>query len=748
MNIKQRIGLCSILLTSTIVHADIGGKVSVGDEGLAGIAVTAYPGGTTTTATDGTWSLATSGKVRVEFTNIPYYLKESTGESSVQFIDGNKSDVNLALYSPSAYTEDGSNSDIAMSFQPNSNLTGNIPVLKVLTPTPDTEINDIPTNTSGDIAINKMGAVWGLAYDATHKTLYASAVVRRYSALGEKGTGAIYKIDRSDPANPVVTPFTTISNTGTIPSNADRHLTNDSTQPSHDTIFNQVGRIGLGDLDISEDGTKLYTINLNTNQLVEIDISSKAQTTYDIGNPIEGCNNNDVKSWAIGQKNGEVYVGSVCTTDTSKGAAISKLNGATFTVIHKIPLDMKGESSIPTGDGTSATKDSLPDNNRWRTWISDYNDLFKKDNNGAMRVSYPAPILSDIVFTEDSGMVLGFSDRTAMQAGIYNYSPDSNDNTIYKYDASGDIYKVCKTATGYINEGENEECQQHDTGAEFKEFFNEEEWAGGTHKEIALGGLAYQQGSHNVITTAFDPVSDGSYDTSGVIWMNTIEGTRTAAQVMAGGENNPSYNGKAGGIGDVEFLNAPAPTEIGNRVWFDENANCVQDGNETGIKGVTLNLYASNNCTGTVEQTTTTDNTGHYTFPVNAGTTYSVCIDDIATQNPLKDTSLTCNSGGTAINNSDATLTGGSARIEVHPLSIGANDHSFDFGFRPSATPATPAIPVTPAPDNNRTVNHSDGNCSCHGYNEDSTPALNGLGTLTLIFLTSLSAFLFRKEIE
>jgi len=737
MNIKQRIGLCSILLTSTVVQADIGGKVSVGDEGLAGIAVTAYPGGTTTTATDGSWSLATSGKVRIEFTNIPDYLKESIGESSVQFIDGNKSGVNLALYNPAEYSS-GSNSDIAMTFQPSSALNDTALAMKILS---KDEIavtdSELPVINEGDILFGKMGAVWGLAYDATHKTLYASAVVRRYSALGEGGIGAIYKIDRDNPTNPTL--FTTVTGTGSIPSNASRSLASNPSLPSHDKVFNEVGRTGLGDLDISEDGTKLYTINLKENQLVEIEIAHpENQKTYDIGNPFGVCS--DVKSWGIGEKNGEVYVGSVCTTDTAKGAAISKLNGTTFTVIHKIPLDMKGENSTDGGK-------KLANNARWRTWITNPTELF---DGAGTRASYPAPILSDIIFTENSGMILGFSDRTAMQAGIYNYSPIGDDDHTYRYDASGDIYRVCKTAAGYINEGKNG-CDQHTKDSQFPEFFTDEQWGNPIrHKETALGGLAYQQGSNTVISTAFDPVTNNDFekevDTSGIIGFDTTQGTQKMGQIMVGKHGNRTYNGKAGGIGDVEFLNDPAPTEIGNRVWFDENANCIQDGNETGIKGVVLNLYASDNCTGTVEQTTTTDNTGHYTFPVNAGTTYSVCIDDIATQNPLKDTNLTCNSGGTAINNSDATVTGGSARIVVDPLSIGANDHSFDFGFRPTATPATPVTPIPP--ENNNTVSHTDGNCSCHGYNEDSTPALNGLGALTLIFLTSLSAFLFRKEIE
>jgi len=783
MNKRLSVGLCSMLLTSVFIQADISGTVykdiplngtipnkyglkDSNEKGLSGITITAYDSdnnvvATTNSDSNGTWSLNTNGKVRVEFTNIPSYLKESKGQSSVQFVDDNTENINLALYTPSEYATE-INNNIAMTLQPNA-IAVNGASLKIMDKDtiPNGESNsDIETT---DTPIEETGSVWGLAYNNTDNTFYTTAVVRRHVAVGEKGTGAIYQ--RKDGQT---TLFTTVENTGTLPNNRDEDL-------GHDPVFDEVGRVGLGDIDISSDGTKLYTINLNTNALIAIDIKNpENKTSYPIGNPFTSCS--DVRSWGIGQHNGKIYVGSVCTTDKTKGAYISEFNGSSFTPYHNIPLDMKGENSLDANQLSNSNVQVWPDNQRWEAWITDYSTtLFNKDNN-ITRSSLPTPILSDIVFDENENMLLGFIDRTALQTATNNLSPNSNDTKFYKYDSAGDIYKVCKTTSGYINEGQ-EGCAQHDLNAispAYPEFFVDEEWNGdiansARHKEIALGGLAYLQGSQSLVSSAFDPTSldATTYNTSGLIWMNTIEGTKTAGQKIVGGQSDLSYNGKSGGIGDIEILTPAAPTEIGNRVWFDANSNCIQDANESGIAGVTINLYASSDCTGLVSETTTTNEDGLYSFSVDAGTTYSVCIDGIEEQSPLEGKKLTCNDKGTALNNSDAINADDDAQITVAPLATGANDHSLDFGFAEKEAltvdpvePVTPVEPVEPVEpieptepvvvitDNNRTVATVDDTCNCDGYTEDSTPALSLWSMMILISLTSFMAFLFRKEID
>ncbi|MFX7844755.1 SdrD B-like domain-containing protein, partial [Acinetobacter baumannii] len=72
--------------------------------------------------------------------------------------------------------------------------------------------------------------------------------------------------------------------------------------------------------------------------------------------------------------------------------------------------------------------------------------------------------------------------------------------------------------------------------------------------------------------------------------------------------------GKASGLGDIEIISSPAPIEIGNRVWFDANGNGIQDADENGIAGVTVQLRQG----ATVIATATTDASGNYYFSSDA----------------------------------------------------------------------------------------------------------------------------------
>ena len=49
---------------------------------------------------------------------------------------------------------------------------------------------------------------------------------------------------------------------------------------------------------------------------------------------------------------------------------------------------------------------------------------------------------------------------------------------------------------------------------------------------------------------------------------------------------------------------------LNNYIWSDTNKNGIQDNNESGINGLTVNLYNSLDCTGAIFNTTTTINGG------------------------------------------------------------------------------------------------------------------------------------------
>jgi uncharacterized repeat protein (TIGR01451 family) len=717
------VSFVGFILSGTNAWADVSGTVyrdlpvngttlntygikDANESGVEGVTVTvtdssgAVVGAPVTTDANGDWAVAgTSGDIRVEFTTIPAYLESSPVNSgsntTVQFIaDGDT--ANLGLHNPADYA--GSTADIGMTFQVNnSGADQSLFTVRVLrnADVPGVTVAGLPTDgvsdnnglqtehpIKGDKVgfIHETGSVWGLAFNRNTQDIYVSAAVRRFTAMGPSGTGAIYKIDNANN----VSLFTTVANTGSLMDNTSRGLSDDPALPSNDPVFDEVGRIALGDLDMSADGTELYTINVNTNEFVTIDIANPGtQNTYAIGNPFGvGCPATDVTSWGIGQHDGDIYVGSVCTTDVAAGAYVSQFDGTGFTPFHQIPLDMDGETSanyVHVGTMGLTPK-------RWRTWITDYNDLFHN-----FRVSYPAPILSDIEFDEDNGMIIGLIDRTAMQAGWLNYSPDPADTFAYYHDSSGDIVRVCHVGGAYFNEG-HANCPQNPVGPanpphpQVPEYFDGDEWVP-YHSEISMGGLAYQQGSGSILFSAFDSVDrgydgvDDNFTASGIKWLNTTSGASMSGIRMAGGGDDSiamDYMGKAGGVGDVEYLNPPAPLEIGNRVWEDTNGNGIQDAGEAGIDGVVVTL----NCGG-ADFTQTTTNGGQYLF-TDANVTGGIPRDTdctISVPTSVNGQALTTQTSAT-----DETLGSnpdvGTGSFTFRTGLAGQNNHTYDIGYR------------------------------------------------------------------
>ena len=74
------------------------------------------------------------------------------------------------------------------------------------------------------------------------------------------------------------------------------------------------------------------------------------------------------------------------------------------------------------------------------------------------------------------------------------------------------------------------------------------------------------------------------------------------------------------GVGVTQILVQP-PAGIGDRVWWDENENGIQDSSEQGIAGVTVHLLSSG---GTQLASTITDTQGNYWFDDRSSGTYVV----------------------------------------------------------------------------------------------------------------------------
>jgi hypothetical protein len=131
-----------------------------------------------------------------------------------------------------------------------------------------------------------------------------------------------------------------------------------------------------------------------------------------------------------------------------------------------------------------------------------------------------------------------------------------------------------------------------------------------------------------------DPVTINS---SGLLWFSVAEGTK----VLPGADFIPLENSgtatfkKASGMGDVELLCDFAPVSLGDRVWWDEDEDGLQDPGEPGIAGVTVRLYDAD---GVLVATTVTDADGRYLFTSADGlrpdVAYTVRFDEPADYGP------------------------------------------------------------------------------------------------------------------
>ena len=142
---------------------------------------------------------------------------------------------------------------------------------------------------------------------------------------------------------------------------------------------------------------------------------------------------------------------------------------------------------------------------------------------------------------------------------------------------------------------------------------------------------------------------------------NTATGV-TAITTLTSGENDLTWD--AGVV-------LHAKVSIGDRVWLDCDADGIQDGNEIGVSGVTVNLL---NGSGAVIDTTTTDYLGNYLFDELTSGDYAVQV--------VKPNGYSFTSKDQGVDDSkDSDVDATTGKTIVTTLSPGENDMSWDAGL-------------------------------------------------------------------
>ena len=703
--------------------------------GVAGIEVMLYNAAnkvvaTGTTDLEGQYLFAnlSDNKYRVEF-NIPEgmgsYTKASVSginnQTTVQFVaPGNC--ANLGVGNPSRYCDATPHliTPCYISGEPTSGGTAGAGEVLVSYPyaagASKTDVNVLAVN-------SEMGSTWGVAYARTSQDVFAAAMMKRHAGFGALGIGGIYRVNHADPTNPVVEEWLDLAAEGVnVGSDPRTYLLPDAAdKSSHDAAaFDAVGKIGLGDIDLSEDEKTLYVLNLNNNgSIVAVDIENKTVTkNIPIPNPALGCgSSDDVRPWALSVYKGAIYVGFVCSGQTAGGGDmqffIQKYDGSTFTTVVNESLNY--EKGFVHASYNKTGPPEVCKN--WETWIADFSEMHTAGvTSSGPRWCRPQPILSDIEFDVDGSMILAFMDRTGHQTGYQQATTDVNDSTLGHGYVGGDILRVYNNNGTYVLESGGKTLDGKGAGLNNLpgsvngdtivqgpgggEFYNGEAFISAgkhIHQETTLGGITFSQNDNAVALNVMDPEQ---YFSGGTMWLNNTTGEkeRTFTLYISHASLTPTPQigsfGKAAGLGDLELACAPAPIEIGNYVWHDVNSDGIQNPDEEGIDGITVELIKE----GVKIATTTTQNGGQYYFNKDGISNQNwetpgdkvlpnmeYCVRIALTDTALEERAPTTANADKTPNgdarDNDAESIDGYAKITLTTGSAGENAHEYDFGF-------------------------------------------------------------------
>ena len=721
--------------------------------GLPSVAVTAYSSdGTSFSAVsdvDGNYLInvpTAKYPVRVEFSSLPAFAGQGSvmgtnTKSTVQFVSAAACNVNLGLLNPTDYCQDTPKIVVPCFVNGNpvtGTSSGNDPALVAF---------DYGTSGGKDASkitvlakASQIGTTWGTAYDRYNNRIFTSAVVKRHAGLGPLGLGGIYvtNMATNTTTNYIDVATLGINLGGSVSgnpwfgvTNSSRGLNSDLTKPNYDVpTFANVGKVGIGDLEIAEDGQALFFVNLFDKKLYKLNISGTTPTvagSWTIPNP--NCAGGVSRPFATKIYNGKLYVGTVCDASTSKDKSDLRayiytfdVTSSTFnsTAIFEFPL------TYPKGPVQTNTE--MIDIVGFYPWTDTFADINTGtiSNIGATRLAHPTPILTDIEIDIDGSIIIGLGDRTGMQAGFENYGISTSSTTLYVGFSGGDILRAQYSDGVYILEnggklpGLSGAGVNNNQGIGFGEFYEDNFYNKDgklNHAEVAFGGLALKPGSGEVVITGMDPVNvfdrqttspnlGGDTNTGGIRYLNNKTGTPPAGSSMGfvvyEGNVDSGTFGKSTGLGDLELTcGLLDKIEIGNRVWIDTDGNGIQDPDESPIAGVTVQLLSSTG--STTIASAVTDANGNYVFSertatstpafryglnLSPSTQYIVRIPNVqgSSKQSILGTRLLTTANATGgiqpdVRDSDGILAGNNADVTTTTLVAGQNNHTYDFGF-------------------------------------------------------------------
>jgi len=644
--------------------------------------------------------------VRLEFSNLPAKNIPTAGRSLLRFVSS-PAEANLSVYNPAQYV--GLSPRIAQTiFSLGTADSLRIPTLQLI----NLAKNESKARLSAEPPKNqdeeiKTGSIWGLAYDRNQQRLFASSLAKRHSPFGPLGSGGIYVYDlKTNTTEPFISlsPLTPNGGITLVPPLGVRGLGG-----PHDSLtFSLVGKIGLGGIDVSDDGQFLFVMNLYDRKLYQIALPQDGSrptatdiTAIDI--PLTGCTGGEARPFAVKYFGDKVYVGVTCDAQKSQNPNDLKAFVYQITPIPSpFPSEGKGAPLPIRGGAGGGVVLEIPLNyprgtldygiSGWFPWVDDYNQTLAEKNSYWM--IHPQPMLADIEFDTDGSMILSLMDRLGHQTGDGQLFRPKAALQLHTYRAlsGGDVlraayindrYELEKNGRAGNRTTKGQNNGEGPSGGEF--YFDDAFTAAGVkwHKETAMGGLAILPETDELLVASREPETN-VYTTGGIKWFNNHTGATTRAlSVFPSGEKS-GYFWKTNNVGDIEIIPQTPPTEIGDRVWEDCNGNGLQDANEPALPNVIVQLFKKGKLVGTTQ----TNAEGLYLFnnqnvqeEIQAMSDYEIRVPlSQSLYSPFQLTAI--KQGGNSELDNDAELGDKAAIVKFRTTAAGENIHHLDIGIK------------------------------------------------------------------
>lgn len=483
-----------------------------------------------------------------------------------------------------------------------------------------------------------IGSVYGLAYDdgsiSGVRRVFAAAFTRRFTSFGPLGPGGVYEYRFDD--GQWHTSFT-------VPDMGNDRSNDDS---ADNGILSDVGKTGLGDMEISPDGTTLYIVNLAARRIERYDISQARPVRLDpIAISLQAITANiptqrDLRPFALEfapllqqDESPRLFVG---ITDVALPAAHVlewQVNTGIWRRVLSQSLASADLNSRLLGTWFAQTLKQLYPNTTFQGWYP-WSDNFSRmlPIRSSSQIYYPQPLLVDIEFSPDGqAMRLGFRDRTG-DIAFFNNPPAGQFVAI----SQGDTLSYRLTNNQWqleLNNRPYDHVKETDPNFLFRAhttdwvndnrvFFDD---APPPHVENHMGGIVSIPAPSGELIVTTSLFGAGA---SGLGIYHLPERNRQASLTLI-----PSGTSKAPGLGDLELLCTYA--FIRGRLWHDVNGNGVREAGEALLGGMRLEVVDPARLTILGQVVTAADGSYTVAVPPNRALHLRVALSEFTAGRPL-----------------------------------------------------------------------------------------------------------------